>query len=123
LVTKGRVLLVEDDGDLRAMLAELLADHGFEVAQSRNGQEALDHLERNDAPGAIVLDHIMPVMDAGGFLAERARRPALARIPVVLLTASEPASVRLPEGVEPPLIHAKPVDLDRLVAVLAELCA
>jgi CheY-like chemotaxis protein len=116
------VLLVEDDTDLRAMLAELLVDSGFEVIEARNGREALDQLEHDHHPDAIVLDHIMPVMDAMGFLQERARRADLQRIPVVLLTASDPAAVPLPDGVDPPEFVPKPVDLERLLALLSRFC-
>jgi CheY-like chemotaxis protein len=124
VVTRGRILVVEDDEDLRTMLAELLSEHGFDVDQARNGRDALDHLQNGTpAPAAILLDHIMPVMDAMEFLEERARRPPLVGIPTLLLTALDPTKLTWPDGVEPPSVHGKPIDIDRLLAALDDICA
>ena len=69
-----RVLVVEDNDDLRALLKDVLDDAGFEVTAVSNGAEALD-LARSWQPAAIVLDLMMPVMDGAAFLRERAQMP------------------------------------------------
>jgi CheY-like chemotaxis protein len=81
------ILLVDDDDDLRELLAELLHAHGFRVAVARHGAEALDLLSRGERPSLIVLDYMMPVMDGPTFLATKLRDERLAAIPVFLLTA------------------------------------
>jgi CheY-like chemotaxis protein len=118
-----RILVVEDDDDLRSMLVEVLAAHRFEVVEARNGRHALELLQHNGLPAAILLDHVMPVMDAMGFLEERARLPRLARVPVVLLTALDPSKIEWPAGIDQPAVHAKPIDVDALLSTLRRLCA
>jgi CheY-like chemotaxis protein len=81
------VLLVDDDRDIRETLGELLADEGFQVEASWNGQTALARLEDGFRPDVIVLDIMMPAMDGLTFRALQRKQPALADIPVVGLTA------------------------------------
>ena len=81
------VLLVDDDRDIRETLGELLADEGFQVEASWNGQTALARLEEGFRPDVIVLDLMMPAMDGLTFRAQQRKNPALAHIPVVGLTA------------------------------------
>jgi CheY-like chemotaxis protein len=57
-----RVLLVEDDEDLRHALARLLTQNGYEVAQAPNGRLALQHMEQQPAQ-VVVTDMLMPEMD------------------------------------------------------------
>ncbi len=62
-----RVLLVEDDDLLRELYEIKLGAEGFEVAATRDGQEALDKVS-NFEPGVILLDMMMPVMNGMEFL-------------------------------------------------------
>ncbi len=92
---RGRhILIVEDEPDARATIAAVLAAEGFEVAVAANGREALDCLRAGQAPGLILLDLIMPVMSGWQFLSEQRRDPQIAHIPVIVLSAKDPAEVR-----------------------------
>jgi CheY-like chemotaxis protein len=82
------VLIVEDDEDLREMMAHLLTLEGFEAATAANGREALEYLQTS-RPEVILLDLMMPVMDGFVFLEELQRRPGLGNVPVVVLTAKQ----------------------------------
>jgi CheY-like chemotaxis protein len=85
---KNAIMLVEDDGDVSEAIASCLADYGYEVVIASNGQEALDKLRQSTPrPNLILLDLMMPVMDGWEFRAEQAADPALAGVPVVLLSA------------------------------------
>ena len=81
------ILIVEDDADIRTDLAELLRSEGHNVVTAGDGLEALSRL-RQAAPRLILLDLMMPVMDGWRFRAEMLKDPALARIPVVLLSGA-----------------------------------
>jgi CheY-like chemotaxis protein len=83
---RKRILIVDDDHDIRESLAEVLAELGFQVATVANGREALAELEREPAT-AVLLDLMMPVMDGWQFREEQRRRPALARTPVIVVSA------------------------------------
>ena len=56
------VLVVDDDPDVRGMLAFTLTDHGFVVREAKDGADALDEL-RMRAPDCLVLDLMMPRLD------------------------------------------------------------
>jgi signal transduction histidine kinase len=84
-----RLLLVEDDGELRSSLSELLLSDGYEVVEASNGSEALDCLRRAPAPDLILLDLMMPVKDGWQFRVEQKRDPAIASIPVVAFSADD----------------------------------
>jgi two-component system, cell cycle sensor histidine kinase and response regulator CckA len=84
-----RLLLVEDDGELRSSLSELLLSDGYDVVEASNGSEALDFLRKAPPPDLILLDLMMPVKDGWQFRVEQKRDPAIASIPVVAFSADD----------------------------------
>lgn len=96
-----RVLVVEDDPELRNAICEVLEGHGLQTVESANGQEAFEYLCRTpaeDAPSLIVLDLAMPTMN-GWELRERLReKPELDRIPVLVLSGLVEDGVERPPG-------------------------
>jgi len=104
-----RVLIVDDDRDIRETLGELLAEDGFAVEAAWNGETALNRLEAGFRPDVIILDLMMPVMDGLTFRALQRKHPALADIPVVGLTAA-PAPDADFECLRKPLSFDKLVD-------------
>jgi CheY-like chemotaxis protein len=81
------ILLVEDDDDVREAVAEVLREHGYDVAWAADGAEAMRALRSGLRPSAILLDLMMPVMDGFAFRAEQRSDPALAPIPVIVVSA------------------------------------
>jgi CheY-like chemotaxis protein len=83
------VLVIEDDVDILRAIVQVLEDEGHAVRGAANGQAALDLLRqpRGKRPRLILLDLMMPIMDGWAFRAEQLRDPALADIPVIVLTA------------------------------------
>jgi len=113
------VLIVEDDEDLREMMAQLLTLEGFEAATVANGREALDYLHEASTPNVILLDLMMPVMDGWEFRRQQEADPALAPVPVIVLSALDQARAAK--------IHAdaflkKPLDFDRLLSLVRAYC-
>src|SRR5688500_17713436 len=104
---RTRVLVVEDDEGIREALCDLLATEGFDVTSAVHGADALEKLRGNgEKPNVILLDLMMPVMDGWAFRAEQRRDPALAAIPVVVITASRSADVA---SLEPRAFLKKPI--------------
>jgi len=83
-----RALLVEDDADERRLMARMLRDEGWAVAEAENGRIGLERLEAA-APDLILLDLMMPEMDGFEFLARLRADPARDAIPVVIVTAAD----------------------------------
>ena len=78
-----KVLVVEDDPDIRELLTLYFAAKGYEVATANDGQEALAQMQRIQ-PDLMLLDVVLPKLDGWGVLT--AVR-ALSTIPVILLTS------------------------------------
>jgi DNA-binding response OmpR family regulator len=80
------ILFADDDPGMRALVVINLEAEGFEVTTAEDGFSALEKAERLH-PDLIVLDVMMPGRDGLDVLQELRKRPAVAAIPVVLLTA------------------------------------
>jgi CheY-like chemotaxis protein len=85
------VLLLEDDALTRALLVRLLTVEGYEVVTAADGREGLDRLAQMAPPDVILLDLMMPVMNGWEFRQVILKDPALAAIPVVVLTGDRAA--------------------------------
>lgn len=85
----ARVLIVEDDPDLRGLLKTMLATEGLEVDEAPHGKAALDSMERR-RPDLILLDMRMPIMDGWAFCRELDRRGDRPKV-IVLTAAADPA--------------------------------
>jgi CheY-like chemotaxis protein len=115
------VLIVEDDYAIRDALMQLLEDEGYAVAGAANGQEALDLLRRHLPPCLILLDLMMPVMTGWEFRAEQQRDPALATIPVVVVSADRHALTTAAD-MDAVAILVKPVPLRDVLAIVERYC-
>ncbi len=107
------ILVVDDDIDFRAVVAEILRAEQFEIREAANGRVALQ-MARERLPDLILTDLAMPAMDGWQLCQELACDGQLAHVPVVVLSAM--ASTRAPRGV--PWLD-KPLDVDALLATLA----
>lgn len=116
---RARVLVVEDDPELVAMLADLLGEEGYEVETALDGQRAL-HLGLTRDFEVLLLDRGLPAIE-GLDLLTRLRRSGVATPALVLSALSAPADrvVGLDAGAEDYL--GKPFDVEELLARLRAL--
>jgi CheY-like chemotaxis protein len=116
----GGVLVVEDDADILRAIVQVLQDEGVAVRAAANGRVALTMLREAGAtlPCVILLDLMMPVMDGQEFRAAQLRDPALARVPVIVLTADGHA-VEKAALMNSANALRKPVELETLLAAVA----
>ena len=83
-----KIMVVEDDKDIRRNMKRLLESEGYTVDVAENGQVAIDNLAASqDLPNLIILDLMMPVMDGFEFREAQGRNTRLANIPVIIMTA------------------------------------
>jgi CheY-like chemotaxis protein len=115
----GYVLLVEDNDDVREMMALALQLAGASVACAANGRDALALLKGRPAPNLILLDLMMPVMNGWELSAALKRDEALAKVPIVVISAMGEAGAA---ELQPAEFISKPVDIDHLIDVVTEHC-
>jgi CheY-like chemotaxis protein len=109
-----RILIVDDEQDIRESLEEFFQDEGYEVATAANGADALKRLSQQELPCAVILDLLMPVLNGIELYAKMQSDPRLAKIPVIIST-SDPS--RAPSGV---LVMKKPLNLSRLLGTVRQ---
>lgn len=110
------VLVVDDNTDAVAALAQILEYEGYAVATAYDGRQALGYLGGHPAPELIILDLMMPVMSGWELRLELDKIPALANVPIVVMTALAEAA-----KIEADAIVAKPIDLKRLLCIMDRL--
>jgi two-component system cell cycle sensor histidine kinase/response regulator CckA len=115
---RERILLVEDDRSIRAALQGILEDEGYAVTTAENGRQALERLRSSPAPELIVLDLRMPVMDGWEFRAAQKQDPALARIPVLAVSADGSAKAA---AIDAQAYLRKPLDTDALLNAIGRI--
>jgi CheY-like chemotaxis protein len=114
-----RVLAVEDDQTIRDLLIELLTGEGFEIQCAANGLEALAILG-GWIPDVIILDLMMPVMDAEVFREHQLKMQRAANVPIVVLSALNDVQDRA-KAIGASGVISKPFDLDILVKMLRKI--
>jgi CheY-like chemotaxis protein len=118
MVSRPRVLVVEDDEDIRESLVEVLLDHGYASTSAVHGLDALRKLkDPAQRPSLILLDLMMPVMDGRAFREHQLSEPALATIPVVVISAFRDQD-RMVSSLKPAAFLPKPIDLPALLRAI-----
>ena len=112
----GTVLVIDDDPSTRDLVGRILAKEGFRVLEAATGEMGLA-LARAEHPDVITLDVLMPGLDGWGVLAALKDDPALAAIPVVMLTITDDRGLGFALGASEYL--TKPIERAQLAAVLA----
>ena len=120
-MTDARVLIVDDDDSVRDLFTRAFLRDDFIVNALASGQEALALME-DEAPELIVLDLMLPFMNGLEVLAAMRRRPSLAMVPVLVVTATATSAYDLREF-GPLRVLRKPCELSRLVATARDMLA
>jgi len=108
----SRVLVIDDDPDVRDLMERYLSREGFEVMSASTGQEGIESIKEFD-PDVITLDVLMPVMDGWSVLSELKNDPATSSIPVIMLSMLDELDMSFALGASDYLL--KPIKRDVLV--------
>ncbi len=109
-------MVVDDDDDIREVLAFTLHNYGFEVVQAVHGRAALELILARGLPALILLDMNMPVMN-GWELARELRERGLTSCPIVVFTATHDAQ-RIVEEIGAVGFVKKPFELESLLCTI-----
>ena len=101
-----RIVVIDDDADLRNALAVMLRLDGYEVTGFSDATEAISRIEGGLPADVILLDLMMPIMNGWEFCQYRDRSTVLKKVPVIVITARQ--SIDRPIGVSEILL--KPFD-------------
>jgi CheY-like chemotaxis protein len=121
----ARVLVVDDDQDIRDVVRFILEDAGYEVLDAGDGESALQMLRASPTPLVCLLDLLMPHPNGIDVLNEVIADPSLRQRHVYVLLTADNAGLH--EQAEPLLqqlsapIISKPFDVDRLLEVVASV--
>jgi DNA-binding response OmpR family regulator len=123
----GNVLIVEDDPDVREMLAALLVTEGFYAVAAEDGLEALHLLRavRHRAPQIpclILLDLMMPRLSGNEFRRAQLGDPTVAAVPVAVMSGAVDLEQRA-QSLGAVATLTKPIDIEILLAVVRRYCA
>jgi DNA-binding response OmpR family regulator len=116
------LLIVEDDLDILKLLEAALKFKGYRVVTARNGEEGLEHIQRQH-PAVVIADIMMPKIDGFGLIHRLRIHPETRDIPVVFITATyvtrEDRSFALKLGAT--RFIQKPLDLERFLGTITDL--
>jgi CheY-like chemotaxis protein len=112
-----RILVVDDDPDVRLIFKLILESAGYHVSEARNGIAALI-LIRDSPPDLVVTDMVMPGMDGQELIGRIRADERTARVPI-LAVSGHPGSLEQASGAD--AVLNKPIDRPRLLAVASTL--
>ena len=81
-----RALVIDDSRTMRRIIGRVLNDHGFEVVEAEQGQDALDAIAAGPVPDLACVDWNMPVMDGLTFVTEVRKQPDWRSITLMMVT-------------------------------------
>ena len=121
----AKVLIVDDDEEIRALLQDMLLEEGYQVDTARDGQEALDRLRR-ESGWVILLDIMMPNVDGREVIRQLESNHSLRdKNKVALMSAGGRLAqerLSLASDIVAALLP-KPFDLDDVLAVVSRLAS
>jgi signal transduction histidine kinase/ActR/RegA family two-component response regulator len=112
---RPRILVIDDDPAVCELMERVCLKNGYRVTTARTGREGLE-IARQKVPDLVTLDVLMPGLDGWDVLREFKSDPALAAVPVVVITIVDDRDRALALGASDHLL--KPVDYERLAALL-----
>ncbi len=118
---KFKILVVDDDPNMRVLLRQMLALRGFDVVEAEDGLDALAKVEEAE-PDVVVLDVMMPDMDGITVCKRLRQQPKTANLPIIMLSGKvHPEAIKegLMAGADKYL--RKPIPLADLIANIREV--
>ena len=113
-MSEPTIMLVDDDDDIREIVAMILQGEGYRTVDASDGAEALDLLTRGVHPPLIFLDMMMPVLNGEDFLRRVKADKDLAHIPIVVMSG-DTAARNTAQTLGAVGCLAKPVEIDTIL--------
>jgi CheY-like chemotaxis protein len=117
-----KVLVVDDEEETQSLIEYVLKGGGFEVALCGNGREAFDRIEK-EKPDLLILDLMLPGVDGYSIQEKLSHDMRLKNIPVIVLTALQPAEAMFRKFPNVAGFMVKPFKVDALLELVKKACA
>jgi CheY-like chemotaxis protein len=114
-----KILVVDDEPDVRDFLCTLLEDSGYETRTAQDGIAAMDLIER-EQPDLILLDLVMPEETGTGLYRKLHHRKEFKAIPVIIISGVAGRNVAVSKAVP---VFEKPIDKEGLLRAIEGLLA
>ncbi len=114
-----RILIVEDEEDIRETLRDFFEGEGCHVSTAIHGKDALQALDTQEHPHLILLDLMMPVMNGEEFVSHKNAQSRWAAIPIVIMSADHHTEQRA-NAMKIKWFIRKPLSLNHLVSMAGE---
>lgn len=111
-----KILIVDDDQEIRSYLTDLFTDNGYEVVTAADGSVA-DEVVVKEMPDLITLDLEMPEEWGPRFYRKLTQNPELKRIPVIVISGLSANKYAIPKAVAS---LSKPFDPDQLMRIVKD---
>jgi CheY-like chemotaxis protein len=118
MATDRRILVIEDDTEIRDGIAGILEMEGYRIQSAAHGREALELLSTGPLPALIILDLMLPIMSGCEVLKHLKSAAATAAIPVIVASAVHAPAL---DGLRADFVIRKPFDLDTLLMAIKTL--
>ena len=121
MVENKKILLVDDEPDIRLTVSKRLMNKGYRVTEAENGKIALDIIEKQ-VPDLVILDVMMPELNGYQVCRKLRERPETKELPVLMLTAKDQTTDRFwAEEVGVTEYITKPFEDEELLAAVQRL--
>lgn len=121
VVAAKRVLVVDDDPDIRHLISFQMKMFQFEPVEACNGRAALKLIEENNNFDLVITDASMPEMDGFGLAGALRSRPEWARVPILMVTSLDEMAAERASNVGVNETMGKPLDRKKFKATVHEL--
>jgi CheY-like chemotaxis protein len=118
--TARRILIIEDEEDIREILKEFFEGEGYEVWTAIHGKDAFRVLDENGKPNMILVDLMMPVMSGEEFIEKKKLHPVYADIPTVIMSADHRTKAKA-QALNIKWAINKPLELTSLISIVDEV--
>ncbi len=117
----GRVLIIDDEPDVRDLFQDILQGAGFDAVSAESGAEGLEILRTDPRIRVVLLDLLMPEMDGWRFRHHQLSQPQYASIPTVIVTGA-PLGGAAHDQLQAADYLSKPVTRELLIGTVAKYC-
>jgi CheY-like chemotaxis protein len=109
-----KILVIDDEADVRTFLTTLLKKHGYETVTAENGHEGLE-IARQERPDLVTLDLMMPNQSGTDFYRKLSKDKELSEIPIIVVSGVPGRHLAVKK---PVAVFDKPIDPDEFMEVV-----